>query len=64
MQAPAIKKFIFSQSHFFLRGDDIEMGMHLQENNIPCQVNGWLVVFQEPKHSLWHELWPFSMAHV
>ena len=31
------------------------MGMHLQENNIPCQVNGWLVVFQEPKHSLWHE---------
>ena len=40
---------------FFLRGDDIEMGLHLRENKIACQVNGWLVVFQEPKHSLWHE---------
>ena len=49
------KKIHFLPIPFFLRGDDIEMGMHLQENNIPCQVNGWLVVFQEPKHSLWHE---------
>ena len=49
------EKIHFLPIPFFLRGDDIEMGMHLQENNIPCQVNGWLVVFQEPKHSLWHE---------
>ena len=49
------KKVHFLPVPFFLRGDDIEMGMHLQENSIPCQVNGWLVVFQEPKHSLWHE---------
>ena len=49
------EKIHFLPIPFFLRGDDIEMGMHLQENSIPCQVNGWLVVFQEPKHSLWHE---------
>ena len=48
-------KIHFLPAPFFLRGDDIEMGLHLRENNIPCQVNGWLVVFQEPKHSLWHE---------
>lgn len=40
---------------FFLRGDDIEMGIHLQTKKIPCEVNGWLTVFQQPKHSLWHE---------
>ena len=48
-------KIHFLPTPFFLRGDDIEMGLHLRENKIPCQVNGWLVVFQEPKHSLWHE---------
>lgn len=48
-------KINFLPAPFFLRGDDIEMGLRLKENDIPCQVNGWLVVFQEPKHSLWHE---------
>ena len=48
-------KINFLPTPFFLRGDDIEMGLHLQDNKIACQVNGWLVVFQEPKHSLWHE---------
>ena len=48
-------KINFLPTPFFLRGDDIEMGLHLRENKISCQVNGWLVVFQEPKHSLWHE---------
>jgi len=41
---------------FFLRGDDIEMGLYLQESQVPCDVIGSLVVFQDPKHSLWHEL--------
>lgn len=45
----------FLPTPFFLRGDDIEMGQHLRNANIPCQVDGSLVVFQEPKHSLWHE---------
>ena len=48
-------KINFLPTPFFLRGDDIEMGLRLRENDIPCEVNGWLVVFQEPKHSLWHE---------
>ena len=48
-------KIHFLPIPFFLRGDDIEMGIHQQDNNIPCLVNGWLVVFQQPKHSLWHE---------
>lgn len=48
-------KINFLPTPFFLRGDDIELGLHLRENKIPSQVNGWLVVFQEPKHSLWHE---------
>ena len=43
-------------SPFFLRGDDIELGIHLQDQGIPCKVLGSLVVFQDPKHSLWHEL--------
>jgi hypothetical protein len=38
-----------------LRGDDIEMGLHLRKSKIPCQVNGWLTVFQQSKHSPWHE---------
>jgi hypothetical protein len=53
--ASSEEKINFLPAPFFLRGDDIEMGLHLREKNIPCQVNGWLVVFQEPKHSLWHE---------
>ena len=48
-------KINFLPTPFFLRGDDIEMGLQLPDKNIPCQLNGWLVVFQEPKHSLWHE---------
>lgn len=48
-------KINFLPVPFFLRGDDIEMGLQLQEKNIPSQVHGWLAVFQEPKHSLWHE---------
>lgn len=46
----------FLPTPFFLRGDDIEMGQHLRGAGIPCEVDGSLVVFQEPKHSLWHEL--------
>lgn len=45
----------FLPTPFFLRGDDIEMGQHLHRAGIPCEVDGSLVVFQEPKHSLWHE---------
>jgi hypothetical protein len=45
----------FLPTPFFLRGDDIEMGQNLCGANIPCEVDGSLVVFQEPKHSLWHE---------
>ena len=45
----------FLPTPFFLRGDDIEMGQHLRSAGIPCEVDGSLVVFQEPKHSLWHE---------
>lgn len=45
----------FLPSPFFLRGDDIELGFHLRESNIPCQVHGWLTVFQQSKHSPWHE---------
>lgn len=41
---------------FFLRGDDIELGMSLRSAGATCQVDGALVAFQEPKHSLWHEL--------
>ena len=40
---------------FFLRGDDIELGINLRRNKINCEVKGWLAVFQQPKHSLWHE---------
>lgn len=46
----------FLPTPFFLRGDDIEMGSHLRSSGISCEVHGSLVVFQEPKHSLWHEL--------
>jgi hypothetical protein len=45
----------FLPAPFFLRGDDIEMGLHLRKANIPCEVDGSLLVFQEPRHSLWHE---------
>ena len=45
----------FLPSPFFLRGDDIELGFHLRKSNIPCHVNGWLTVFQQSKHSPWHE---------
>ena len=48
-------KIHFLPVPFFLRGDDIEMGINMRQHNIECQVNGFLVVFQEPKHSLWHE---------
>ena len=62
---PFIFSLFFAEKHqlashfipipFFLRGDDIEMGLHLRSANIPCEVDGVLLVFQEPKHSLWHE---------
>lgn len=45
----------FLPTPFFLRGDDIEMGQHLRRANISCEIDGSLLVFQEPKHSLWHE---------
>ena len=51
----ASEKRNFLPIPFFLRGDDIEMGIHLQSKKISCEVNGWLTVFQQPKHSLWHE---------
>ena len=51
----ASEKRNFLPIPFFLRGDDIEMGIHLQSKKTPCEVNGWLTVFQQPKHSLWHE---------
>lgn len=41
---------------FFLRGDDIEYGLHLRSRGVPIHVHGSLLVFQDPKHSLWHEL--------
>lgn len=40
---------------FFLRGDDIEYGTHLRNNGISVTVCSDLLVFQDPKHSLWHE---------
>jgi len=48
-------KIQFLPVPFFLRGDDIELGINLRHHNIECEANGFLVVFQEPKHSLWHE---------
>lgn len=41
---------------FFLRGDDVEYGLHLKEKGIAINVLGSMLVFQDPKHSLWHEL--------
>lgn len=49
------QKLDFLPIPFFLRGDDIELGMHLRSQKINCEVKGWLTVFQQPKHSLWHE---------
>ena len=49
------QKVDFLPIPFFLRGDDIELGMHLRSQKINCEVKGWLTVFQQPKHSLWHE---------
>ena len=49
------EKINFLPTPFFLRGDDIEMGIKLRDESIPTQVHGWLTVFQQPKHSLWHE---------
>ena len=48
-------KIQFLPIPFFLRGDDIEMGINLKNHSIKCEANGFLIVFQEPKHSLWHE---------
>lgn len=41
---------------FFLRGDDVEYGIHFQSQGGHIEVSGSLLVFQDPKHSLWHEL--------
>jgi len=41
---------------FFLRGDDIEYGLHLKRMGIKTVATGSLLVFQEPKHSPWHEV--------
>lgn len=41
---------------FFLRGDDIELGQSTRAQGSSCKVEPSLVVFQEPRHSLWHEL--------
>lgn len=41
---------------FFLRGDDVEYGIHLRNHGIETSVAGFLVVFQDPKHSPWHEV--------
>ncbi|MEB3334045.1 MAG: hypothetical protein VKP70_03580 [Cyanobacteriota bacterium] len=49
---------------FFLRGDDIEFGYHLASMGVTTTVMGSLVVFQDPKHSLWHELMAILHAVV
>jgi len=40
---------------FFLRGDDVEYGFFLKDRGLGTQVLGSLLVFQDPKHSPWHE---------
>lgn len=49
---------------FFLRADDIEYGYHLSSQGITTSVMGSLVVFQDPKHSLWHEIMAILHAVV
>lgn len=41
---------------FFLRGDDVEYGFHLRNQGVRTSVLGSLLVFQDPKHSPWHEV--------
>ena len=41
---------------FFLRGDDVEYGFYLSNLGIKTVVLGSLLVFQDPKHSPWHEV--------
>jgi GT2 family glycosyltransferase len=40
---------------FFLRGDDVEYGLFLRDQGFNTEVLGSLLVFQDPKHSPWHE---------
>ncbi|MGB7565033.1 MAG: hypothetical protein WBM08_09795 [Prochlorococcaceae cyanobacterium] len=46
----------FLPAPFFLRGDDVEYGLHLSRQNVSTSVLGSLLVFQDPKHSPWHEI--------
>jgi len=46
----------FLPAPFFLRGDDVEYGLHLGNIGIRTTVLGSLLVFQDPKHSPWHEI--------
>lgn len=49
---------------FFLRGDDVEYGFHLKKHGISTKVLGSLLVFQDPKHSPWHEYMAILHATV
>ena len=46
----------FLPAPFFLRGDDVEYGLQLRSLGIKTSVLGSLIVFQDPKHSPWHEI--------
>ena len=49
---------------FFLRGDDIEYGIHHRYRKAATSVYSELLVFQDPKHSLWHEAMAILHATV
>jgi hypothetical protein len=47
---------VFLPAPFFLRGDDVEYGLQLRRLGVSTTVLGSLLVFQDPKHSPWHEI--------
>jgi len=49
---------------FFLRGDDVEYGLQLSSLGVTTTVLGSLLVFQDPKHSPWHEIMAILHATV
>ena len=54
----------FLPAPFFLRGDDVEYGLRLSSLGISTTVLGSLLVFQDPKHSPWHEIMAIMHATV
>jgi hypothetical protein len=46
----------FLPAPFFLRGDDVEYGLRLNRLGIKTNILSTLIVFQDPKHSPWHEI--------